>query len=481
MQILVVDVGGTNVKFLVTGQTEQRKFASGPKMTAEEMVAGVRKAANGWTYEAVAIGYPGPVLRGKPVSEPHNLGPGWVGFDFAAAFGCPVRVINDAAMQALGSYQGGRMLFLGLGTGLGSAMIVDGHVEPMELGHLPYKKGTYEDYVGARGLADAGKKKWRERVEDVVARLATALQAEDVVLGRRQRCKAQKATAGLPRRRKLECVSRRISIVGRKSRFEVTATYRKDQVMRANHARRSLSVLLVGFAMALQPAPSLAQEKKSPQQAKSFEKEITIKVKLNYLLFLPEGYESSETKWPLILFLHGAGESGDNVEKVKATGLPKLLETKTDMPFVVVSPQSPRGGWNVDSLSALLDDVIAKYKVDVDRVYLTGLSMGGFGTWELGTAHPERFAAIAPICGGGSPSRAGRLKGVPVWAFHGAKDNVVPIARTEAMIKAMKEAGMEPKFTIYPEAKHDSWTETYNNPELYKWFLEHKRTKPETQ
>jgi polyphosphate glucokinase len=183
MQILVVDVGGTNVKFLVTGQAEQRKFPSGPEMTAEAMVIGVRKAADGWPYEAVSIGYPGPVLRGKPVAEPHNLGPGWVGFDFAAAFGCPVRVINDAAMQALGSYKGGRMLFLGLGTGLGSAMIVEGHVEPMELGHLPYKKGTYEDYVGARGLASAGKKKWRDRVEDVVARLATALQAEDVVLG----------------------------------------------------------------------------------------------------------------------------------------------------------------------------------------------------------------------------------------------------------------------------------------------------------
>jgi polyphosphate glucokinase len=183
MQVLVVDVGGTNVKLLATGQTERRKFASGPTMTAEQMVAGVRAAADGWKYDAVSIGYPGPILRGKPVSEPHNLGPGWVGFDFEAAFGCPVKVINDAAMQALGSYQGGRMLFLGLGTGLGSAMIVDGIIEPMELGHLPYRKGTYEDYVGARGLERAGKKKWRRRVEDVVARLAVALQADDVVLG----------------------------------------------------------------------------------------------------------------------------------------------------------------------------------------------------------------------------------------------------------------------------------------------------------
>jgi predicted peptidase len=265
--------------------------------------------------------------------------------------------------------------------------------------------------------------------------------------------------------------------VGRQRRFKVKTNYCEDQMMQANPGRCSLSLLLFGVAMALQPAASVAQEKKNAQQAKSFEKEITIKVTLNYLLFLPEGYESSEKKWPLILFLHGAGESGNDIEKVKATGLPKLLETKTDMPFVVVSPQSPRGGWNADSLNALLDDVIAKYKIDVDRVYLTGLSMGGFGTWELGTAHPERFAALAPICGGGNPARASRLKGVPVWAFHGAKDNVVPIARTEAMIKAMKEAGMEPKFTIYPDARHDSWTETYNNPELYKWFLEHKRAK----
>lgn len=183
MQVLVVDVGGTHVKILATGQETPRKFASGPTMTAEEMVAQVRKAAKGWKYEAVSIGYPGPVLRGKPVSEPHNLGPGWVGFDFEAAFGCPVKLINDAAMQALGSYEGGKMLFLGLGTGLGSTMIVDGIVEPMELGHLPYRKGTYEDYIGIRGLKRVGKRKWRHYVEDVVARLVAALEPDDVVLG----------------------------------------------------------------------------------------------------------------------------------------------------------------------------------------------------------------------------------------------------------------------------------------------------------
>jgi len=182
-QVLVVDVGGNHVKTLVTGEKRPREFASGPSMTAEEMVAGVLKVAEGWEYERVSIGYPGPVLRGRPVSEPHNLGPGWVGFDFEAAFGCPVKLLNDAAMQALGSYEGGKMLFLGLGTGLGSTMIVDGIVEPMELGHLPYRKKTYEDYVGIRGWKRVGGKKWRHYVEDVVARLIAALEPDYVVLG----------------------------------------------------------------------------------------------------------------------------------------------------------------------------------------------------------------------------------------------------------------------------------------------------------
>lgn len=183
MEVLVVDVGGSHVKISATGQEASREFPSGPTLTAEQMVAGVLKCAAGWKYDAVSLGYPGPVLRGRPVSEPHNLASGWVGFDFEAAFGHPVKIINDAAMQALGSYTGGRMLFLGLGTGLGSAMIVDGVVEPMELGHLPYRKGTYEDYVGKRRLERVGKRKWRRAVEDVVARLITALEPDDVVLG----------------------------------------------------------------------------------------------------------------------------------------------------------------------------------------------------------------------------------------------------------------------------------------------------------
>ena len=152
MKILAVDVGGTHVKILATGQKKKREIVSGPKLTALQMVSDVIKLAKDWAYDVVSVGFPGPVLQGRPVAEPHNLGRGWTGFDFASVFGLPVRVVNDAAMQALGSYRGGRMLFLGLGTGLGSAMIVNGIVEPMELGHLPYKKGTYEDYVGDRGL-----------------------------------------------------------------------------------------------------------------------------------------------------------------------------------------------------------------------------------------------------------------------------------------------------------------------------------------
>jgi polyphosphate glucokinase len=183
MNVLVVDVGGNHVKILATGQKQSREFPSGPTLTAKQMVAGVKKLARDWKYDAVSIGYPGPVIRNRPLAEPHNLGPGWMGYDFKAAFKRPVTVVNDAAMQALGSYKGGKMLFLGLGTGLGSAMIVDGIVEPMELGHLPYKKRTFESYVGVRGYDRLGKKKWRKEVADVVARLIAALEPEDVVLG----------------------------------------------------------------------------------------------------------------------------------------------------------------------------------------------------------------------------------------------------------------------------------------------------------
>jgi polyphosphate glucokinase len=181
--VLVIDVGGTSVKILATGQTEVRSFRSGPTLTPRRMVSGVKKLAADWTYDVVSIGYPGPVLEGRPTAEPANLGHGWVGFDFAAAFGRPVKVVNDAAMQAMGSYKGGKMLFLGLGTGLGTALIVNGELEPMELGHLPYKKRTYESYVGRAGLERDGKKKWRRRVVDVVERLTAALQPDETVIG----------------------------------------------------------------------------------------------------------------------------------------------------------------------------------------------------------------------------------------------------------------------------------------------------------
>jgi polyphosphate glucokinase len=183
MDVLVVDVGGTNVKILASGEHEPRKIPSGPDLTPEDMVAGVKQAAEGWCYDVLTVGYPGPVMRGCPVADPPNLGRGWVGFNFEVAFGRPVKVINDAAMQALGSYEGGKMLFLGLGTGLGSALVVDGLVEPMELAHLPYRKHTFEDYVGVHGLKRLGKKKWRRCVHDVVARLSAALQTDYVVLG----------------------------------------------------------------------------------------------------------------------------------------------------------------------------------------------------------------------------------------------------------------------------------------------------------
>jgi predicted NBD/HSP70 family sugar kinase len=183
MNVLVVDVGGTNVKLLVTGENEPRKFPSGPTLTPDQMAAGVKDLADDWKYDVVTIGYPGLILRGRVAVEPFNLSPGWIDFDYEAAFGCPVKLINDAAMQALGSYQGGSLLFLGLGTGLGSALVVDGHVIPAELAHLSYKRATYEDYVGKRGLVRMGKKKWRRYVAEIVAKLIQVLHPDDVVLG----------------------------------------------------------------------------------------------------------------------------------------------------------------------------------------------------------------------------------------------------------------------------------------------------------
>lgn len=183
-KILVIDVGGTHIKLLATGQKEKTEFASGPTYRASDMVRQVKKVVQDWDYDVISMGYPGPVVHGHPLREPHNLGGGWVHFDFKKAFGHEVKIINDAAMQAIGSYRKGRMLYLGLGTGLGSAMIANGRLEPMELGHLPYRKGkTYEDYVGVRGLERLGKKKWQHHVIEVVNELCAALCADEVVLG----------------------------------------------------------------------------------------------------------------------------------------------------------------------------------------------------------------------------------------------------------------------------------------------------------
>lgn len=215
------------------------------------------------------------------------------------------------------------------------------------------------------------------------------------------------------------------------------------------------------------------------QHAKRFEKKVSKAWKFDYLLHLPKGYrEKSKQKWPLILFLHGLGQRGDDVELIKKHGIPKIVEEQEDFPFITISPQCPESTyWPVETgaLNALLDEVIAKYAVDPRRVYLTGLSMGGYGAWVLATVSPERFAAVAPICGGGIPVMAPRLIDVPVWAFHGAKDDVVPLAESERMVEKLREAGGNVRFTVYPEATHDSWTETYDNPELYEWFLSHRK------
>ena len=199
---------------------------------------------------------------------------------------------------------------------------------------------------------------------------------------------------------------------------------------------------------------------------------------MGYLLYLPKDYDP-KAAWPLVLFLHGSGERGDDLEQVKKHGPPKLIAAGREFPFIVVSPQCPKDkSWEPFELTVLLDDLCEKYKVDPDRIYVTGLSMGGFGTWSLAAYTPKRFAAIVPICGGGDTAIARRLAHLPVWVFHGAKDTAVSLERSEKMVEALKQKGGNVKFTVYPEAAHDSWTETYENPELYTWLLEQKRAAP---
>ena len=196
-----------------------------------------------------------------------------------------------------------------------------------------------------------------------------------------------------------------------------------------------------------------------------------------YLAFLPAGYEAGRKRWPLILFLHGSRERGSNVELVKRHGLPKIVEQQPDFPFIVIAPQLPaREWWSPEILGGLLDEVQRKYRVDATRIYVTGLSMGGYGTWQLAVAYPHRFAAIAPICAGGANfHRAPEIAHVPAWVFHGARDKVVAISESREWVRRLRQAGGRPKFTIYPRAEHDSWTQAYDDPRLYRWFLQHRR------
>lgn len=214
------------------------------------------------------------------------------------------------------------------------------------------------------------------------------------------------------------------------------------------------------------------------QQSLSFERSVTKTVGLRYLLHLPPDYRDGG-RWPLILFLHGMGERGDDLERIKVHGIPRVADEQPELlaRFVAVSPQCPLGTYwthEQDALHALLDHALREYAVDPDRIYLTGLSMGGFGTWFLGASRPERFAAMAPICGGGDPPGVTPLKDMPIWVFHGGKDRVVPPSASRQMVRALRAMGGNVKLTIYPEAAHDSWTETYNHPELYDWFLQHR-------
>ena len=246
--------------------------------------------------------------------------------------------------------------------------------------------------------------------------------------------------------------------------------------MRSHKMRHVLSgfAIIVMFVLYLNLAHG--EEPQIGQHEYSLELDWTT---VNYLLFLPEQYASDPSKeWPLILFLHGAGERGSNLNAVKVHGPPKIAEQQGDFPFIVVSPQCPGNTWWTDptqlnALIELLDEVIAKCSVDTERIYLTGLSMGGYGTWYLAARHPERFAAIVPICGGGEPWNACALKDVPTWVFHGARDTVVRPEESQKMVEALGACGGDVKFTLYPNAGHDAWTETYNNPEVYDWFLQY--------
>jgi predicted peptidase len=252
------------------------------------------------------------------------------------------------------------------------------------------------------------------------------------------------------------------------------------------HQRFTAAIAIAG-AMVLSGCTT-HHDTPSMQTPQHFEKKLTRNAKLDYLLFLPDGYKKAGTnRWPLMLFLHGAGERGTNVQTVAAHGPPKIVQTKKDFPFVLVSPQCPADRtWRDDELLALLDEVIAKHKIDTNRVYVTGLSMGGYASWSLGTKYPECFAAIAPICGGGeqiavllaSDAKKAAMKRMGVWAFHGARDLLVPVEESQRMTNALARAGCKDvKLTIYPDLEHDSWTRAYGEPEIWNWFLKHAKRK----
>lgn len=229
-----------------------------------------------------------------------------------------------------------------------------------------------------------------------------------------------------------------------------------------------LLFILVTFSKSAYSQESLAK-----QRPLSFDTTIALEIKLNYLLYLPVDYGKKDTNYPLMLFLHGAGERGNDINLVKKNGPPKLIEEGKDFPFLIVSPQCPENQrWNPLALNFLLDDIIKNYKVDTNKIYITGLSMGGHGTLELAKFAPERFAAIAPICGWSDMFEIHKLKNMPIWVIHGAKDALVPISESERLVNILKYLGNDVKFTVYPEAGHDAWTETYNNQELYNWLLE---------
>ena len=235
---------------------------------------------------------------------------------------------------------------------------------------------------------------------------------------------------------------------------------------------------LIGCAQTEKSEMSFDLTERGGQHSRMYEKEVTKNLSCKYLLFLPEGYGQEQKQWPLMLFLHGAGERGDDLKKVKVHGPPKIVEKQKDFPFIVVSPQCPKDDWwtmKTEVLINLLDDIVARYDVDPERVYLTGLSMGGYGSWALASEYPEKFAAMVPICGGGNRIMSFFLKDMPIWAFHGAKDSVVPVEESKDVVEAINARGGKAKLTIYPDANHDSWTETYNNQELYDWLLEHRR------